>query len=473
MEKLVHIAKRLYGSSVAWFWVFNALRLASGVLLLPLLVKLLPKPDFGMYYVFLSLAALVPILDFGFSVSIGRAVSYAMGGATELRPEGYVPAGPGAGPNYKLLWELLFAAQTLYRWLALGALAFLAVFGTYMVQIRSAETTMPTVTWIAWAVTMVGAAWELYAGWWNVYLRSMNKVTLSAQLGTLAYAVKLALACVLLLLGCGLLSVPLAGLVSSLLQRELSRRSCIRFLGQPPGPVDPASAKRLLRILWPNTWRLGLQFLSSYLGGHANMLVCQAAFGLAASAEYGLSLQLISMSSSMAMVWTMVKWPLVGQYRTKEDFIGLQRMLRPRLWLQFITYAVLVAGVIIVIPWALSQVGSNKTILPWPWMLLLALNALLEMNFSFWGTLISTENRLPFVFPTIITNICSLAIAVVLATKTQIGLPSLVLAPLLAGCAFNYWYWTIEGPKNIRTSFSEFMFGQRKKTSATGAGRKD
>jgi len=460
MVNLAQIAKRLYGSSVAWFWFFNALRLASGVLLLPLLVKLLPKPDFGMYYVFLSLAGVVPVLDFGFSVSIGRAVSYAMGGATELKPEGYVPAQQHGGPNYKLLWELLFAARTLYRWLALGAFVFLGAFGTYMVQIRASETTMPTITWIAWAVTIAGAAWELYAGWWNVYLRSMDKVTLSAQLGTLAYGVKLALACVLLLLGGGLLSVPIAGLVSSVLQRELSRRSCLTLLGKPPDSFIPANAKKLIAILWPNTWRLGLQFLSTYLGSNANTLICQTAFGLAASAEYGLSLQLISICSSMAMVWTMVKWPVVGQYRTREDYPALQRILRPRLWLQFITYAALAASVIIFIPWALRELGSNKTILPRPWMVLLALNALLEMNFSFWTTLISTENRMPFVFPTVITNIGSLGLALLLVAFTRFGLPSLVIAPLLAGSAFNYWFWSIEGPKSIRTRFNEFMLGR-------------
>ncbi len=459
MVNLAKIARRLYGSSVAWFWFFNVLRLASGVLLLPLLIKLLPKPDFGMYYVFLSLAAVVPMLDFGFSVSIGRAVSYAMGGALELKPEGYVPAQHAGSPNYKLLWELLHTARTLYKWLSLAAFVFLAGFGTYMVQVRVSETTMPAVTWIAWGVTLVSAAWELYAGWWNVFLRSMNKVTLSAQLGTLAYGVKLGLACLLLLLGGGLLSVPIAGFVSSLLQRQLSRRSCLALLSAPPDSTDSTNVKKLLAILWPNTWRLGLQFLSTYLGSNANMLICQTAFGLAASAEYGLSLQLISISSSMAMVWTTVKWPLVGQYRTREDYAALQRILRPRLWLQFLTYTALAAGVIIFIPWALRELGSNKTILPRLWMILLALNALLEMNFSFWTTLISTENKMPFVFPTVVTNICSLGLALALVALTQLGLASLVVAPLLAGSAFNYWFWTIKGPKSIRTQFLEFMLG--------------
>ena len=52
----------------------NGFRLASGLLLLPLLLNRLPEAELGMYYVFINLYALLPIIDFGFSVSIGRHV---------------------------------------------------------------------------------------------------------------------------------------------------------------------------------------------------------------------------------------------------------------------------------------------------------------------------------------------------------------------------------------------------------------
>jgi O-antigen/teichoic acid export membrane protein len=80
MENLKQALARINRSAVAWSWVMNGLRLASGLVVLPLLVVKLSKPDYDIYFVFLSLTALVPILDLGFAVSIGRAVSYAMGG---------------------------------------------------------------------------------------------------------------------------------------------------------------------------------------------------------------------------------------------------------------------------------------------------------------------------------------------------------------------------------------------------------
>jgi O-antigen/teichoic acid export membrane protein len=53
MPDLRQFMKRTYNSAVAWSWVMNGLRLASGVLLLPLLLQYLSEADFGMYFVFL------------------------------------------------------------------------------------------------------------------------------------------------------------------------------------------------------------------------------------------------------------------------------------------------------------------------------------------------------------------------------------------------------------------------------------
>src|SRR5512134_3860885 len=133
MADLRQTLTRIYSSAVMWSWVMNGLRLASGVLLLPLLLHYLSEADFGMYFVFLHLAALVPILDFGFSASIGRAVSYAMGGATELKADGFTPAEKSSGPNRAMLWELLSTTRRLYGVLALATLVLVGVLGTLYV----------------------------------------------------------------------------------------------------------------------------------------------------------------------------------------------------------------------------------------------------------------------------------------------------------------------------------------------------
>src|SRR6516225_5411420 len=108
------LLKRVFNTAVAWSWLFNFFRLASGLILLPLVLRKFTTADLGMYYVLLSLSALVPLVDFGFGPTIGRFVGYAMAGADSFQTLGLAKPGNSAAPNYRLLWQLLFSSRALY-----------------------------------------------------------------------------------------------------------------------------------------------------------------------------------------------------------------------------------------------------------------------------------------------------------------------------------------------------------------------
>src|SRR5882672_11427295 len=320
---------RLWGSAVVWSWAFNGLRLTSVLLLLPLLSHYLSEADFGFYYVLLNLVAVVPLLDLGFLSAINRSLSYAMGGASELHAHGMESVEQNQGaPNFSLLWKLMFTTRALYRYLALGVFIMLGVWGTFVAGMKIQETSNPGHAWLAWAVTLAGAVFEMYSGWWNTYLRGLNKVLISSRILTLAFALRLILASGLLMAGAGLLSVPLATFVSSFLQRQMSRRFTLAFLSAQSAPA-PARGEvmALLRTLWPNSWRVGVHCLSNYLTPHANMILCLQALGLSANGQYGLSLQLVAVLQGMSAVWIQVKWPVMGQHLVRHEFDALRQLM--------------------------------------------------------------------------------------------------------------------------------------------------
>jgi hypothetical protein len=449
--------ERLRNSAVVWSWIFNGFRLAAGFILLPLVLNKLPTAELGMYYVLLSLAALVPLVDFGFSPTIGRFVSYAMGGAESLQAQGVARPGGSGAPNYGLLWNLLLTTRTLYRSLTLILFVVLGAWGTYVVHLRANETTSPSITWLAWAVTLVSALFDIYSNWWVIYLRSLNEVLPATRISVLAAVLRLLLAAVLLLCGAGLLSLPIASFLGSWIQRHLARRRCRQMLEghAPPQPVD---VKATLRILWPNTWRLGLQFIGAYLTVNANIAICLSVLGLAASAQYGLSVQLLTFISGMVGVWTSVKWPIIGQYRARHDLLGMQRVLRPRVWLQTFTYLAACAGLLLCGPYLMVSFGGGKQMLPLGWFALMMFNGFFEMQFIIWGTLLSTENRLPYLWPALATNVLSFGLSLALVRFTSLGVGALVLGPFLAGILFNHWYWPPYAARALGTNLTHLMF---------------
>jgi O-antigen/teichoic acid export membrane protein len=459
---LLRISQRLYTSSVVWSWAFNGLRLASGVLLIPLLLAYLSTPDLGMYYLLLSLNAVGPLMDFGFLNAINRAIGFAMGGAGELRPFGVSPIQENvSGPNYDLLGKLLSTTRWLYRLFALLLLLVLGLFGSLTVGYRIEETSSVPITWLAWGLTLFATAFELYSSWWNIFLRGMNEVLQSVRIMVIAYAIRLLVASALLVAGGGLLSMPIAAITTGIIVRFWSRRAC---LARMPSGIDDKVPRhesfRLLKILWPTSWRIGLQFFSSYLTTNANGLICTASLGLGANAVYGLSVHIMSAGAGMAAVWTAVKWPLVQQLRARGDLKTMRQVLRPRLWLQTATFWCLATGAVFVVPFLLEFFSTGKSVLPSHWFALLALLMFLEMQFSFWSGVIVTENRLPFLWPVVISNLVGLAMTVYFVKFANLGAGAFVLAPLVAGLLLNYWFWPIKAAQTMGTSLFRFLFGR-------------
>jgi O-antigen/teichoic acid export membrane protein len=452
------ILKRLHNSTVAWSWVANGLRLAIGVLLLPLVLHQLSTEELGMYLVLLNLVALAPVIDFGFSPTIVRFVSYAMGGAETIQPHGFAKA-TASGPNRRLLWQLFFTTRSLYRYMALAVLVVVGAWGTYMVELRVHETPAPDLTRAAWAIALAATIFDIYSNWAVIFLRGMDEVRVSVQISVIASVVKFVVAAGLLLGGAGLLSLPSGSLVGSLLQQGLARWQCRKRLGDHPLP-EPVHIWENLRILWPNSWRLGLVTLSGCLVVQANTAICLKVLGLVEYAQYGLSGQLVAMVSNMAMVWTTVKWQLIGQYRAQHNYAAMQRVLWPRFWLQHFTFLLLAAGLILCGPPLLGWFGSGKQMLPLGWLVVLSLYFFAELHLSFWASLISTENRIPFVWPALATGLLGLGLSLLLIHFTSLGIGALVLAPLLAGTLFNYWYWPLVGARTLDTHLFRFLCGR-------------
>jgi hypothetical protein len=451
------LLKRGFNSAVAWSWLFNFLRLASGLILLPLVLRKFTTADLGMYYVLLSLSALVPLVDFGFGPTIGRFVGYAMGGATSFQAHGLSKQVNSAGPNYSLLWQLLFGSRALYRRLVFALLVVLGVWGTYLVEMRIQETSSVLLTRLAWLATLLAALFDIYSNWWVVFLRGTNSVLSAARIDVLAMAVRLVVAAALLLGGGGLLSVPVGSLFGSFIQRYLARRRCLELLSGHPGP-ETAEFKQVLRVLWPNTWRAGMIFLGGYLTVNANTAICLHTLGLPANAQYGLSVQLLNVIAGMAAVWTSVKWPIVAQYHARHDFGAVQRILRPRIWLQSLTFLSMAVVLLLFVPFLLAHFGSEKKVLPREWLALLALGSFLDLQLGFWTTVIFIGNRLPFLWPVIAGNALSLALSLTLVHFSPLGLGALVLGPLVAGSLYNYWYWPSYACCSIGTSLFRLLF---------------
>ena len=228
------------------------------------------------------------------------------------------------------------------------------------------------------------------------------------------------------------------------------------------GMSEPAPMRMdvgaLLRTLWPNSWRAGLKLSSLYLCTVTLAFFCLKYFGLRANGQYGLSLQIMTVIQGMSAVWIAVKWPVIGQLRARQDVEGVRQIFWTRLWLQNITFAVQVAAALALVPGLLAWMGTDKRLIPLEWCWVLAVNAFLELQFGSWATLISTENRLPSLWPTVVSSAITVGLVWILIGNGFSGFGALVLGPLVVGSLFNYWFWGCYGARTLNTAWWRFTF---------------
>ncbi|MGZ8939677.1 MAG: hypothetical protein ACXW32_10745, partial [Limisphaerales bacterium] len=344
----LNFLQRAWNTAVFWTWVFNGLRFATGILVIPILYRVLSAPDLDMYALFFVLTGFLFTFDQMFSTTIARNVGYAMRGVADLQGQGVMALDENrnSGPNVPLLGQLLSATKRIYRLLSLGILLLLGTGGTWLLLPYFPETSSPTIARIAWLVTILSACLELYTGYWLVFLRGANQMVLSARLSAFIHGTKLVILISLLFGGAALLAAPIAALITGILQRFLARKYTLSIL-PPDFRLDSSRDSELVRAIWPTSWRLGLILLSINIALVSFGKLITWKWGLGAFYPYHFSYQILyGVCMSMAAVWTYVKWPIVCQLRATGDFDGIQTLLWPRIWLQILTYIVLSVGFI-------------------------------------------------------------------------------------------------------------------------------
>ena len=101
-------------ADATWNLIATTLRVASGIIVLPLVLYFLPQEDLALWTIFLSFGAMVVLLDFGFSQTFSRNITYIFSGARELKAKGYIDIDKSNEPDYGLLKGVIRSMRLFY-----------------------------------------------------------------------------------------------------------------------------------------------------------------------------------------------------------------------------------------------------------------------------------------------------------------------------------------------------------------------
>ena len=260
-----------------------------------------------------------------------------------------------------------------------------------------------------------------------------------------------AIGIVVLLAGGGLMGLALANVASNLLARLVAVWLMRPITPHVRGPVPGHEVSAILAKLWPNAGRMGLVAISGFLITRGNVLILSTFAGLAVSASYAISLQLLTAVAMVAMLPTQITLPQVVELRLRGAMAALRHLLLGRFAFFFLAYIGGALVIVLVGQEAFALVGSHVELLPRPVLVLLAVVVMLEMNHSNAAFIITTANDIPFVLPSLIS-----ATAIVLLSAVSVwagaGALGAIVIQGIVQAAYNNWKWPLEAWRGVQDS---------------------
>lgn len=442
-----------FHSATGWLAIAIFLRLGSGILLLPLILRYVPEDQLGLWYVFLSLGNAAVIIDLGFSKTAIRSVAALWAGAGQLTAQG-VALADKAMPNYGGVRDLLAAMRMLYLVMALVVALYLIFADHFLIPWNAEGGLTPDSPRFAWYVYAAGQVVTSYTRWQVPVLAGIGKMRLSQQYVAASTMIYLGTATFLLVSGYELLGIAIGQIVQIALGRMLFAHALKRFVPVSLTRVSLSTAFSIVSTIWPNTWRHGCMILSGTLVASTNTLIVANQFGLEQASRFGLSQQLFGLVEQLAGILVAAKIADLTALQVRGELGAMRKMVLPRVsasWLLFCGGAFVI---ILAVPSVLHLLDSKTSLLTPDALQLLAAERFFQFSQNQHVRLIVATNRIPFLMGYIVSMLLVPPLAWFGASYA--GITGLIAANLIVQWLYNNPVSTLHAANDLGFGIMEY-----------------
>lgn len=445
---------------VIWGYVAQFFSIGSGIITLPMILRMLSTEEIAMNYLMLTIGSLVALFDFGFAPQFGRNISYIFGGAQSLKKEGVEHNEEGGEINYHLLAAMVDVAKFVYRILAAISLFTMLTLGTcYIYHITDGFSKVNNALLI-WAIYSLSVFFNVYFTYYTSLLVGKGAIQESKKAMLYSRIAYVSLTFLFLSLGWGLLGVTFSSFISPFIARYISYRYFFTEEMRYKLSSHTTSKKEkrdLLEIIWYNSKRLGLVFVGAYAVNKLSIFLAGLYLSLDEVASYGLMIQLMSIVAMLSVTFSTVLEPKFAEYRVLNQSKKLIESFSFSMSVFYVFFVLGVVCIVWIVPLFLQFLNSNAALPSVPIVVFYAIVVLLENNHSRFSTLIVTDNKIPFVESSLLAG-AAICIGDFLVLKYTIwGVLGLVFVQGMCQLAYSNWKWPYVVCREFNISYFSFL----------------
>ena len=446
-------------SDLLWNYGASFMRLASGLIVLPVILRVLPSEDVGLWGVMIALYLMIVLLDFGFYTTFSRAITYIFSGANELKPEGFTPVKEYRGINYPLLKGSLKAMRYYYAGIA-GVLIIILFTGGYwyIERLMLAYTGDKEVARIAWYFYLLYICYQFYTYYYSALLVGRGMIKKSSQLIVFSQIINIIVAPVLLICGFGIISMVISQTIMAIVNKTLAKRAF--YDSELKSNLIKAKAEdwiKIIKTLWVTAYKSGLSSLSVVFTNKMLALFGALFIPLSAIASYStLSKSVVDLTSTLALVWFATYYPKITHERVKNSLGEVKRLYIKAQLITISVFVFIATGVVLFGDWGLKIIHSSTPFLDTKLLILLFMAALFEALTSLSTSVLISRNAVPHYRAQGITAFFTVALLLITLKYTQMGVTALIVVPFATQLVYQHWRWTLMVMKELNVKFADY-----------------
>ncbi len=443
--------KRKNSLSLALF--ASVFKVSLGLISYPLFLKFLNSFDLSIYLLFISTISFVELLDLSFSTNLVRYFSYADAGLKTLNLDNNGDEQPD------LLGDLFIMARQYYRYMC--AIAFV-IFGIgfsiylyYFTALHHKNFVYYELNWLCYALAMLLGIYFTYLSPVLIgrgHIDKVNRVLLISRLTAVVIQS-------VLVYFIGLPAIVLGALISVIIERALLLalvKVQLNFVTNKK--IDRNKFYTLLKQFWATNYKLALMsiavtvlvrfklFVAGFVIYDANIL-----------AQFLFSLQIFTIAYTVATV------PISNNYSDMSAFFisDKTRLLKVFLKQNRISIGlILLASLIIILSGdvIVRLLKVNHPFLPWPYLFVIALTFILEIQLSNHINSLIVQNKIEMYKSFLVSALATVLMIMVFCFFLHMQLWGLLLAQLIVQSLYNYWYWVKHNLRTYSLSIKDYLY---------------
>ena len=435
---------RIGRKDVIWNYLATFLQIGSGVILFPIILRMLPSETVGIWSIFVAITGLVNLLDFGFDPSFSRNIAYIFSGVNKLEKTGISTEALGTQVNIDLLGNTIRAMKWFYTRIALIAFILLITAGTaYLFSvINNKFHGDKTQVIIAWIIFCCINAYNIYTLFYDSLLMGYGLVMKSKQLTIISQVAYLCITATLIINGFGLISIVSGQAVAVVIKRVLSYRFFFTpELKKELQTVNTENFYEIVKVITPNSIKLGLTSLGGFLALQSSVIIGSMYISLDQLASYGITVQVVNVIASLAGVYYFSFTPKIAYLRVGNNSPKIKAIYVKCVVILAITF--ICCGIVLIIlgNWGLLLLKSKTLLLDNSMIAVLLLITFLEKNHAIAGGFLLSKNEVPFFKASIVSGIATVIILFLFLKFTDLEVWGLILASGIVQISYQNWKW--------------------------------